>query len=508
MWHPPDRVRHPLPIATWPSQDDAAHSRLFSAVRIGEHTAAQRTWVPAMVPWRATDEGFVTKDVIAWYSRFAAGKPGVLVVEASGIRDIPSGPLLRISHQRFIEGLSQLTRAVKEASSGETLVFIQLIDFLRIRRRPEKEKFFARFLEITDSHRDALVKIRNDDSWTHASEKQLRSELATLNEETLATVLSKRELEDLLFGHRERVWDTQLDHIRELPQVLPNLFADAAERAFAAGFDGVELHYAHAYTMASFLSALNTRTDGYGGPRQNRVRLPLEVIAAVRERVGSGPTVGLRFLGDDVIEGGNRIEDATFFATQFAKANVDFLSVSKGGKFEDAKKPKIGRTTYPYTGQSGYECMPTVWSDKVGPFARNVGLAAAVRQAVRSTGSTIPVVTAGGICTFEQAEAILAHHEADIVASARQTLADPDWFVKMKSGRGNEIRRCEYTNYCEGLDQNHKQVTCKLWDRLALDEPGVSLDSSGRRRLIAPRWDPLDLDNTSDDKLSTTEQDQ
>ena len=50
------------------------------------------------------------------------------------------------------------------------------------------------------------------------------------------------------------------------------------------------------------------------------------------------------------------------------------------------------------------------------------------------------------------------------------------------------MRRCQYTNYCEGLDQRHKQVTCKLWDRVELDEPGVSSDTTGRRRLIAPRW--------------------
>src|SRR5262249_58180978 len=86
--------------------------------------------------WRATEDGFVTRDVIDWYRRFAAGRPGVLVVEATGIRDIPSGPLLRIGHDRFVSGLADLVGAVREASNGETLFLIHLIDFLPIRRPP------------------------------------------------------------------------------------------------------------------------------------------------------------------------------------------------------------------------------------------------------------------------------------------------------------------------------------------------------------------------------------
>ena len=119
--------------------------------------------------------------------------------------------------------------------------------------------------------------------------------------------------------------------IADLPKVLPTLFADAAERAMRAGFDGIELHFAHAYTMASFLSALNTRDDGYGGSREQRVRLPLEVIAAVRARVAGRGAVGCRYLGDDVIEGGNRVDDAAWFGVEFARAGLDVLSISQGG---------------------------------------------------------------------------------------------------------------------------------------------------------------------------------
>jgi len=75
-----------------------------------------------------------------------------------------------------------------------------------------------------------------------------------------------------------------------------------------------------------------------------------------------------------------------WFGIKFAKGGVDYLSVSKGGRFEDAKQPKIGEAVYPYTGESGYECMPTVLSDARGPFGRNVPLAAAIRRALRDAG--------------------------------------------------------------------------------------------------------------------------
>jgi 2,4-dienoyl-CoA reductase-like NADH-dependent reductase (Old Yellow Enzyme family) len=134
--------------------------------------------------------------------------------------------------------------------------------------------------------------------------------------------------------------------------------------------------------------------------------------------------------------------------------------------------------------------MPTVRGDARGPFGRNVGLAAAIRSAVRAAGCDTPVVTAGGICSFEQAEAILQRGEADAVASARQSLADPDWFTKIRLGRGAEVRRCKFTNYCEGLDQRHKEVTCQLWDRDFADGKDVPRSVDGKRRLLPPDWQP------------------
>lgn len=482
---------HPIPSARWPTAAEAAASRLFSALRVGAFEARERTWVPAMVPWRASEEGFVTPAVLDWYRRFALGRPGVLVVEATGIRDVPSGPLLRIGHDRFLPGLRELVRTVREASDGRTRLLIQVIDFLGVRRRPEKASWVRRFLVLDDALR-ALAPGRDDAA--------VREALLALPHDELLACLDARQRRDLEYGWREEVNDTDRPHIAELPRVLPGLFADAARRARQAGFDGVELHYAHAYTMASFLSRTNVRADGYGGTREARAQLPLEVFAAVRAAVGLDYTVGCRFLGDEVIAGGSRVEDAVDYGVRFARAGFDFLSLSTGGKFDDAKQPKVGEAVYPYTGESGHECMPTVRIDDPadpgarGPFGRNLHLSRAVRTAVRAVGLVTPVVGCGGINSFELAEAALARGDCDLVGAARQSLADPDWFAKVREGRGSQVRRCVYTNYCEGLDQRHKQVTCQLWDHeLEVPDPwtrpggpAVALADDGKRRLVAP----------------------
>jgi 2,4-dienoyl-CoA reductase-like NADH-dependent reductase (Old Yellow Enzyme family) len=482
MWKPPERIKYAPAPGRWPTEAEAAESLLFSPVGVGPITLEQRTWVPAMVPWRATEEGFVTDDVLEWYERFARGRPGGLVIEATGIRDIPSGPLLRIGDDRFIPGLKELADTVHRASEGHTRLFIQCIDFMAIRRRPDPAKYFERFLKITDDHRAKLGAA----DWP---EEKVRAHLADLPDAELDAILDERELESLRMGYRERVTDTDLPHIRDLPQVMPGLFAAAARRAREAGIDGVELHYAHAYTMASFLSRTNNRGDGYGGSPENRVRLPLEVFKAVRAEVGDDYPVGCRFLAEDCIDGGSTAEDTAYYGVEFARAGMDFLSLSRGGRFEDAQQPHVGEAAYPYTGRSGYECMPAVISDEKGPFGRNIEPARQIRNAIRDAGFETPVAVAGGVHGFAFAEEMLKTGAADIVAAARQSLADPDWFLKMRTGHGDAVRICEYTNYCEGLDQKHKMVTCKLWDRLDLDQPGISMTPDGKRRTTPPAWE-------------------
>ncbi len=477
MWRPTQRVRWKTQPGAWPSNEAANNSLLFSPLLVGNLTFKSRVWVPAMVPWRASIDGFVTTENLDWYRRFAEGAPGAIVIEATGVRDVPSGALLRISDDKYIHGLTKIAEVIHHASGGRTRAIIQLIDFLAIKRRPEPNDFFSRFLVITERHRKILNLLQAEDA-------RVRAILAKLPRQDLVQVLTPREVESLDMGFRERITDVHLPHIKELPQNLPVLFAQAAARAKDAGFDGVELHCAHAYTLASFLSPLNTRDDGWGGSREARVRLPLEVYQAVRQKVGVDYVVGCRFLTEETIAGGSTQEDAEFFALQFARAGMDFLSLSRGGKFEDALQPKVKQAAYPYTGPSGYECMPQYISDEKGPFGRNVGPTSEIRRILRASGLHTPVVVAGGIYDFSNAEALLESGGADFVGMARQSLADPDWPEKVRTGRGSQIRLCRYTNYCEALDAKHEMVTCELWDRENLDELGISMTADGKRRLI------------------------
>ncbi len=118
MFKPEPKIRHASRPGAWPSRDEAARSRLFSPVRVGPLDLHERSWVPAMVPWRASEDGFVTDEVVAWYERFARAAPGAIVIEATGVRDVPSGPLLRAGHDRYVPGLARIAEAVRRASTS------------------------------------------------------------------------------------------------------------------------------------------------------------------------------------------------------------------------------------------------------------------------------------------------------------------------------------------------------------------------------------------------------
>jgi 2,4-dienoyl-CoA reductase-like NADH-dependent reductase (Old Yellow Enzyme family) len=432
--------RSPLtndPLQTPPDADqtspvsalDPKRSLLFSPLTINGVTLENRVWLPAMVTWLSNEEGEVTPDVIQRYVTYARGEPGMIVLEAMGIRDVASGPLMRIGADRYVPDLRDLVKRIHDISPSK--VIPQVIDFLKIARRDPK-RYLERLARRGGKYAD----------------------VESMDDARLRATLTEREYREYGFGYRQLISDITREEVLS----LPGLFAAAGRRAREAGFDGVELHFAHAYTMSSFLSGCNARTDEFGGQSlENRIRMPLRVIEAVRREVGDDFMLGLRYLSAEDIEGGTTIEDAEWFGVEFAKAGVDFISISRGGKFEDAKQPRVGEAAYPYTGHSGHMCMPMVDENA----RTNRENSARIRRAIRAAGYDTPTVTAGRINTFEMAEGLLRDGGADLIGMARGLLADPFWPVKVREGR--DFHHCLFTNVCEALDRHHRQVRCQLW---------------------------------------------
>ncbi len=264
-------------------------------------------------------------------------------------------------------------------------------------------------------------------------------------------------------GWRQKVEDLKPEEIG----IIPGQFASAAVRARAAGFDFVELHMAHFTTLASFLSLVNKRTDEFGGDFEGRVKLPTDVVLATRKAVGPDYTVGARMLGEEFTKEGNTLLQSARIAKRMAALGIDYISISAGERFEDADPPPPNFPPFAGTGYSGYRMSPRWWN----PDGVQVYLAEGVRQAVREAGYDVPVVCAGKIRMPDLAEEILEEGKADIVGMARTLFADPDWPLKAKEGRGDEIVKCAACGYCSESDERYETVVCIEWPEGTLNAP-------------------------------------
>lgn len=189
-------------------------------------------------------------------------------------------------------------------------------------------------------------------------------------------------------------------------------FADAALRVKKAGFDGVEIHSAHGYLLNQFLSPLtNRRTDEYGGDINNRIKIHLKVIKAVRDVVGDDFPLLLRLGASDYREGGTTIEDSKIAAQEFEKAGVDVLDVSGGF---------CGYIVPGLTGQ--------------GYFSPLTG---ALKEVL-----SIPVILTGGITDVHAAEKLLAEGKADLIGVGRALYKDSEWAKKAMESLKNQKFPC------------------------------------------------------------------
>lgn len=324
--------------------------KIYEKIQIGEVTVPNRLVRAAVVTQTGSPEGRVTDATIAHYKARAGGNLGLIVTGMLGVhvsgKGIPSQ--LMIDTDEAVESLRRLTEAVHEA--GPAKIFAQI----------------------------AHCGSKTDPRITGAP---LMGPSAVMNR-GLRPGQTAPIPEEMT---KDQIWEVE------------DAFILAAQRAVRAGFDGVELHAAHAYLLNQFYSPLtNLREDEYGGSLENRLRITTEILRGVRESVGSKTAVSVRFGACDYMEGGSTLEDAARGAALLEEAGADLIDASGGM----CRYILQGRT------DAGY------FRD----------MTRAIKGACK-----IPVVLSGGVHTAEEAEALLQEGAADLIGAARVLLQNPKW---------------------------------------------------------------------------------
>ncbi|WP_323007050.1 NADH:flavin oxidoreductase [Pseudorhodobacter sp.] len=214
-------------------------------------------------------------------------------------------------------------------------------------------------------------------------------------------------------------------------------FVAAARRCQEGGFDGIEI-LSHSHLLGQFLSPLiNDRTDAYGGPLENRLRLTFQVIEAVRRAVGPEMILGMRMTGDELTTGGLTAADCVAAAQAVAATRqVDFLNVLAGAPYDD-----LGLTS---------------WVPPMGiPAAAHLSIAGQIRRSV-----CVPVFHAGGIADLATARHAIADGLVDLVGMTRAHMADPHLVAKLQRGDEARIRPCVGLGYCVDRVNQGKAAVC------------------------------------------------
>ena len=365
---------------------------VFSPIKIGGIEIRNRLVVPAMVMNFCTIDGTATERYIAYHEAKARGGWGLIITEDYAVdprgRGFPNIPGLWTDGQ--IEGHTRLTRRIHDI--GGTI-----------------------FAQIYHAGRQT-------------SSRLIGSQPVAPSPIPCPAI-------------REVPHELTVAEIKEIVEA----FGDCALRAKRAGFDGIEVHGAHGYLIAQFMSPYsNKRTDEYGGSLINRLRFPLEILANIRVKAGSDYPVIFRISGDELVPGGRTIEDTKAIALVLEEAGIDAIHVSAG--------------TY----GSGYAITP--------PAAVDHGWITGYAQEVRKVVG-IPVITVGRITDPLLAEAIIVGGKADLVAMGRASLADPDLPNKTAAGKLEDINPCTgCMQGCTGLISLNQPATCLVNPTLGKEE--------------------------------------
>jgi len=329
----------------------------------------------------AAEGGRMSRLLLHHYNEMAKSGAAMIMVENASIKAGGSGSprTIRCDHNRYIKGLETLADTIHR---GKSLAGLQI-------------NHAGRFAYVSESVAPSAIP---------AFGKTPRA-------------LTKREI-----------------------TTIQKQFAKAALRVKKAGFDLVELHGGTGYLLAQFVSPrTNKRSDSYGGPIENRIKFPIEVLKRVKDTVGDFP-VGYRFLVNEWLPDGLKESESIFLAKSLEQEGIAYIS-AMGGTYESFLLPEIVKK-----------------AKRVGYM---VSLAAAVKKNVG-----IPVIAAGRISTPLKAESILSEKKADLIGLARMLWVDPEWPKKAGKGEDRSIIKCSpRCNACFQLVMQGKPAYCPRWGK-------------------------------------------
>jgi 2,4-dienoyl-CoA reductase-like NADH-dependent reductase (Old Yellow Enzyme family)/thioredoxin reductase len=356
---------------------EGKYPAMFNPLTIGNFQVPNRVChVPTDISSGNAD-GSVNQRVITYYEEIAKGGAGFIIVGAS-TPDIKTGrptvTCLAVDSDPLIPGLAELAEAMHRHGAK---CAVQIQHPGRQSAWPRKDMISATDM-VVDLPGSAGHEVVYAGSEAHG--KSIRA-------------MTVEEIYDLI-----------------------EKFAEGAWRVQQAGFDAVELHGTHGYLIAQFMSPyVNKRNDRFGGSFQGRMRFPLEIIARIKSKCGPDFPVGIRFSGDEWIEGGRHMDESIKVAELLEASGTDFLDVSAG--IFELPGPTMDPMYY-----------PEGW---------NTYSAEEIKKHVK-----IPVITSHSLRNPDYCEKILSEGKADMVGLSRQLIADPYWANKARAGKKEEIRRC------------------------------------------------------------------
>ncbi len=377
------------------------YEHIFKPLTIKGVEFKNRIEVAPMVPCMATPEGWVTKELIEFYRPFAKGGAGIVTVGDSAIN---------WEHAMDHEGQLNL---------GDDNVKMGLDDLA------DEIQRYGAVISVELNHGGRFANSMN------LASKGLKPVSSTPKPAEIDEFFSK--LQGKTPGEVEEM---------SIPLINKTIqdYADAAGRCKDSGFKMVMIHGAHGMLPSQFLSPyVNRRVDRYGGSFENRTRFCIELLDAVRKRVGENFIIEYRISADELVEGGMKLDEVLQFV-HMIKHKIDILHVS------------VGMLPNPFTIQNMIQPLYM-------PYMLNVHYAEAIKKEV---GDDLYVTTVGSVMTLENAEDILSRGLVDFVAMARPFVADPEFMRKAALDKSEDIRPCVRCNTCCGRSAFFKKTRCAV----------------------------------------------